>query len=78
MTDKQNYLVAGVNTWNRRVFDEKIVAYPGNWHFIDQPYDLNSELLEKLRPRYIFFLYWNWKGPETVINEYEFSGNYFS
>jgi methionyl-tRNA formyltransferase len=53
------------------VFDEKLVTYPGNWHFIDQPHELNRESLEKLRPRYIFFLHWKWKVPESIINKYE-------
>lgn len=71
MTDRKNYLVAGVNDWNRRVFDEKIVTYSGNWHYIDQPHELNRESLETLQPRYIFFLHWKWKVPESIINEYE-------
>jgi methionyl-tRNA formyltransferase len=71
MRDQQNYIVAGTHTWNRTVFDEIICRYPGNWHFISQAKDLMDGALDKLRPRYIFFLHWSWKVPSEIINSYE-------
>lgn len=71
MTAQQNFLVAGAHPWNRSVFDEIIVRYPGSWHFIAQPEELTDALLEKLKPRYLFFLHWSWKVPSEIINGYE-------
>jgi len=71
MIAKQNYLVAGAHPWNRSVFDEIIVNYPGRWHFIAHPDELTDHLLEDLNPHYIFFLHWSWKVPSEIINDYE-------
>ena len=40
MIDDVNYIVAGIKPWNRKLFDEIIVTYPGRWHFISNPGDL--------------------------------------
>lgn len=65
------YIVLGSKPWNRRVFDEIIVKFPGNWHFIGKPKELTFEVLSRLSPRYIFFLHWSWKVPQEIINNYE-------
>jgi len=71
MTDQPNYIVAGAHPWNRSVFDGMIAGYPGNWHVIAQPHELSDVLLEKLNPRYIFFLHWSWTVSLEIINGYE-------
>lgn len=67
---KQRYLVAGNKPWNRRVFDEVISSYPGEWYFIDSQDELSLEKLQKINPCYIFFLHWSWKIPDTIINNF--------
>jgi len=65
------YLVAGNRPWSRRIFDEVISRYPGEWHFVGRKKELTGEFLERLRPRYIFFLHWSWIVPEEVFGNYE-------
>jgi len=66
-----NYIVIGSKTWNKRVFDEIIAGYPGYWHFISTPDELVFEALNKLDPRYIFFLHWSWKVPPELVEKFE-------
>ena len=56
----RNYLVAGIKSWNRRVFDTVISRYPGEWSFLSQPEQLTLERVTDLSPRYIFFLHWSY------------------
>jgi methionyl-tRNA formyltransferase len=65
------YIVAGAKPWNRRVFEEVIAEYPGEWHFIGEPAELTYETIVELSPRYIFFLHWSWKVPTEIIGNFE-------
>ncbi|GIK39311.1 MAG: hypothetical protein BroJett011_31440 [Chloroflexota bacterium] len=65
------YLVAGTKTWSRRIFDEVIRHYSGNWVFIDTKDELKPNLVKQISPRYIFFLHWSWLVPEEIIENYE-------
>jgi methionyl-tRNA formyltransferase len=65
------YLVAGCKSWNRRIFDEVISQYPGDWHFIQEHEQLTLDKVRSLNPRYIFFLHWSWKVPSKIVGEYE-------
>jgi methionyl-tRNA formyltransferase len=64
------YLVAGCKPWNRRLFDEVIRRFPGRWAFAASPAELARQA-PRLKPRYIFFLHWSWKVPESIIQPYE-------
>jgi len=72
-TVDRNYLVAGVEHWNRQLFDLHSPLLPGQWHYVDDPSSLESSI-ETFRPRCIFFLHWRWKVPVSVINQYECIG----
>ena len=61
------YVVAAVHTWNRRVFNDVLVHYPGEWLLIDQPQDLTAARLAAIRPRYVFLLHWSWRVPTAVL-----------
>lgn len=65
------YLVCGTKPWNRRVFDEILSGYPGSWHYLDDSEALTVDTLEKLAPRYVFFLHWSSKVPAEIIGAYE-------
>lgn len=65
------YIVAGAKTWNRRVFNEVIANYPGEWHFFSRPEELKHEIVSALCPRYVFFLHWSWKVPIEIVYNYE-------
>ena len=65
------YLVAGCKPWNRRVFDEEISHYPGQWVFVGEREQLSPTLVERFKPRYIFFLHWSWIVPNEIVDRYE-------
>ena len=71
MNDDSKYIVAGIKSWNRRVFDKTIAGYPGTWYFVSSPDELTFETVSNLAPRYIFFMHWSWKVPEEIFNNYE-------
>ncbi|ALM10322.1 MAG TPA: methionyl-tRNA formyltransferase [Candidatus Peribacter riflensis] len=60
------YIVCGCKSWNRKVFDEHMTSLPGTWHFVGKKEELKKGLLEKLKPRYVFFLHWSWKVPSEI------------
>jgi methionyl-tRNA formyltransferase len=69
--DDLNYIVAGTKPWNRKIFDEIITSYPGRWHFIKNPDDLEYNKILRLNPRFIFFFHWSAKVNEEIFNSYE-------
>ncbi len=71
MTAELCYVVAGAKSWNRRVFDQVIAKYPGEWHFLSCPDELKYEVLSGIAPRYVFFLHWSWQVPSGVVQDYE-------
>ena len=68
---RKNYLVLGCKPWNRRLFDEVLSHFPGNWQYIGSPDDLSIQSVDQLRPRYIFFQHWSWKVPDELVNRFE-------
>ena len=48
---KNTYLVAGYKSWNRRIFEETISKYPGQWHFIGKQEQLTVEEVSLIDPR---------------------------
>jgi len=69
------YLVAGCRPWSRRVFDQRLRALPGTWHYVSTPEELEAAL-ERMAapPRYAFFPHWSWKVPEAVVERHECVG----
>lgn len=67
----QVYVVAGRQPWNRRVFEETIRYYPGEWYFVGTPEEMTLERMHRLRPRYIFFLHWSHIVPQELLEEFE-------
>ena len=65
------YLVLGTKPWNRRVFDEVIIKWPGRWHFIGEREALTVAAVQRLSPRFLFFMHWSWKVPEEIIASQE-------
>lgn len=69
--DDLSYIVAGTKPWNRKIFDEIIISYPGKWRFISNPDDLVYNKISQLNPRFIFFLHWSSKVPEDIFKSWE-------
>lgn len=75
MTIKNNkYIVVGCRPWNKEIFEEVISHYPGDWHFLSTPVELTLEAIEQINPRFLFFLHWSWKVPESIVQRYECVG----
>jgi len=68
---ESSYLVVGSKPWNRRLFDDTLRALPGRWSYIDSPDELSTRFVERIAPRYIFFLHWSWKVPDAIVNRFE-------
>lgn len=71
MGENEQYIVAGIRSWNKQVFDEVISKFPGNWYFISDPKRLTVEHVSDINPRYIFFLHWSEKVPVEIFGKYE-------
>lgn len=65
--DSPVYLVAGCKPWNRRVFDDKLRALPGDWRYVGAREELTPALVAALRPRFVFFLHWSWIVPAEIL-----------
>lgn len=63
-----NYIVATVRPWNIRIFNEVISKYQGNWTLVTSKEELTVQLIQKLRPKYIFFPHWNHKVPHQILD----------
>lgn len=62
-----NYLVATTKPWNVDAFRRHTLQLPGSWALVGNPGELTPDLLDQLRPRYVFFPHWSWKvGPELL------------
>ncbi|MCH8538436.1 MAG: methionyl-tRNA formyltransferase [Alkalimonas sp.] len=65
-----NYLVATTKSWNIEAFHHFSPGLPGDWHLITSPEALTQDLLQQLKPAYIFFPHWNWKVPADITSQY--------
>jgi methionyl-tRNA formyltransferase len=70
-SEQKTYLVMGCKPWNRRIFDEALRTLAGRWHYVDAPGDLSFDRVEKMNPRYLFFLHWSWKVPDEIVGRFE-------
>jgi methionyl-tRNA formyltransferase len=71
MTHGLNYLVAGSKPWNRRIYEEHLLELPGKWEFVGDMTGLAVEKIDRMSPRYIFFLHWSWIVPDVITDNYE-------
>jgi methionyl-tRNA formyltransferase len=60
------YIVASCKRWHKFKFDAIEVQSKGNWHWVETPAELDECLSRISKPRYIFFLHWNWRVPDCV------------
>jgi methionyl-tRNA formyltransferase len=67
----QSYILVGCRPWNRRLFDEVVRKYEGEWHFIGSREELTSSSVRAMNPRFIFFLHWSWKVPDEIVSGFE-------
>lgn len=66
------YIVATTKTWNIENAKTLISRYPNDvFYLITEKEELTVEMLEKVRPRYIFFPHWSWIIPQEIFENYE-------
>jgi methionyl-tRNA formyltransferase len=68
---RQRYVVVGSRPWNRKLFDDVISQYEGEWHFIESREALTPEKICAIVPRFLFFLHWSWKVPDEIVHGFE-------
>ena len=47
------------------------MRFPGVWRFVSGRQELTADLVNRLSPRYVFFLHWSWKVPTDIVENYE-------
>lgn len=66
----ENYVVASCKEWHFPGFQKLQKKLTGNWHWVATTCAL-EDLLVDIKPRFIFFLHWNWLVPENIWKNYE-------
>ena len=67
---KPAYIFASCKSWHRTSFNHISANANSNWLYVSTTRELEEALL-KIKPRYIFFLHWNWIVPTAIWKEYE-------
>lgn len=70
-SDRERFIVAGCRPWNRRVFDDVISHFVGEWQFVATSDELAAALRSPPAPRYVFFLHWSWLVPDETVRQVE-------
>lgn len=68
--ERVDFIFASSKEWHRPSFEKLQRDSLGYWHWVSQPTDLIATL-NNVKPRYIFFIHWNWIVPETIWKAYE-------
>ncbi|MDH2241154.1 hypothetical protein N5J70_04170 [Pseudomonas sp. GD03909] len=69
-TVAETYFFASCKSWHRQFFESIVRDCPANWIYVSSNVEL-EKALSSSKPRYIFFLHWNWMVPETIWNANE-------
>lgn len=64
------YIVAASKPWHKSVFEDRHKALGGEWRFVESIVELDAALHQD-KPRFIFFMHWNWIVPKSVVLSHE-------
>lgn len=67
---KKSYIVASCKPWNESGFALLKTDIEADWHWVSTQAQL-LRALESCKPRYIFFLHWNWYVPKEIWQNLE-------
>ena len=67
-----NYIVLAEHPWGIQLFGE-LTKYKGNWHLASSTSELTN-MVDILKPRYIFVTFWHEKVPKEITDNYECVG----
>lgn len=68
---ESSYLVVTIRDWNINQYKLNSKKFPGKWHLITNPSELNLEKVKKINPKYIFFPHWGERVPSEIITNYD-------
>lgn len=64
------YIVASSKEWHKASYNALKRQEAGEWYWVDSPNQL-ADLIERIAPRFIFFLHWNWLVPREIWERFE-------
>lgn len=64
------YVVASCKSWHKERYDRMLEEHGGEWYWVSSPNEL-MDCIRHARPRYVFFLHWNWIVPVEIWTKYE-------
>lgn len=70
-SSKPSYIFASCKPWHRASFGHISNVVNANWRYVSNTAELEKAISKKIKPRYIFFLHWNWIVPEAIWKAYE-------
>lgn len=65
------YIVATVKPWNVAAYRRHVGSLPGSWTLVETREALTAELIDRIKPRYVFFPHWSWKVPQEILDRAE-------
>jgi len=65
-----SYIVASCKPWHRKAFERARDNVPGTWIYVTNRAELELAV-RSTKPRYIFFLHWNWMVPLEIWSLHE-------
>jgi methionyl-tRNA formyltransferase len=66
----KHYVIASCKEWHRPAFEKVAAKESGRWHYVATVQELERTIADA-KPRYIFFLHWNWFVPATITDQFE-------
>ena len=66
----EHFIIASCKPWHYRKFEVVKARAPNNWTYVGTPVEL-EQAVQKLEPRYIFFLHWNWHVPNIIWRHHD-------
>jgi methionyl-tRNA formyltransferase len=67
---KNSYIFASCKSWHSEIYEKLVHKMQGHWMCVSNKSELDNAV-SILKPKYIFFLHWNWLVPETIWREHE-------
>lgn len=67
---KNDLVFASCKSWHKPLFERLKNKYSANWLYASSKEELDQIVLNT-RPKYIFFLHWNWLVPEIILQTCE-------
>jgi len=68
--NKEKYMIASEKKWHDNTFTQLQKCMPAEWIRINNSIDLCLEKIDKINPKYIFFLHWSYIIPSSIYEKY--------